>query len=202
MPDYKDPKVSKITRFLCQRRPLALMLSLVTLVGGCSSGKWGFPYRAPIQQGNWLTQDQVALLRQGMTREQVRFALGSPTLDSVLHADRWNYPYYYKQNYSAAQQRQFSVWFENNRLVRWQGDPQPDFQPFQLTDQLTPKKQKSVQKAKTTESSQAQPTASQIELPAATPPPSPPPPTNPATDALGNIVTDPTNPPLPSPPSP
>jgi outer membrane protein assembly factor BamE len=104
-------------------------------LAGCSSGKWGFPYRAPVQQGNWITSEQVAQLRPGMTREQVRFILGSPTLTSVLHADRWDYPYYFKPGYGKAQERKFTVWFENDKVARWDGDQQPDVQPFQLADE-------------------------------------------------------------------
>ncbi|MEI2418579.1 outer membrane protein assembly factor BamE [Orrella sp. JC864] len=100
-------------------------------LAGCSSDKWGFPYRAPVQQGNWITQEQVALLQPGMTREQVRYALGSPTLTSVLHADRWDYPYFYQPGFRKPQERRFTVWFENDRLVRWEGDTPPEVQPFQ-----------------------------------------------------------------------
>lgn len=101
-------------------------------MAGCSSDKWGFPYIAPVQQGNWITQEQIALLQPGMTREQVRFALGSPTLTSALHADRWDYPYYFKPGNGQAEDRQFTVWFDGNRLTRWDGDTQPKLQPFQL----------------------------------------------------------------------
>lgn len=111
----------------------ALLVALA--LGGCASGKWGFPYRAGVQQGNWITKEQVALLQPGMTREQVRFALGSPTLTSVLHADRWDYPYYFKPGYGAASERQFTVFFENDLLARWVGDSQPELQPFQVVEQ-------------------------------------------------------------------
>lgn len=106
-------------------------------LAGCSSsnGKWGFPYRAPVQQGNWVTSEQVALLRPGMTREQVRFALGSPTLTNVLRADRWDYPYYYKPGYGKAQERKLTVFFDNDKLTRWDGDEQPTLQPFQIANQ-------------------------------------------------------------------
>lgn len=117
------------TRFL---KTALAATAAAALMAGCASGKWGFPYKAPVQQGNWITQEQVSLLQPGMTREQVRFALGSPTLTSVLHADRWDYPYYFKPGYGEAQERKFTVWFENDRLVRWEGDKQPDLQPFQL----------------------------------------------------------------------
>lgn len=112
--------------------------AIAVVVAGCSSDKWGFPYRAPVQQGNWITQEQIALLQPGMTREQVRFALGSPTLTSALHSERWDYPYYFKPGYGEAQERKFTVWFDNNRLTRWDGDKQPDLQPFQLNAEGTP----------------------------------------------------------------
>ena len=117
------------TRFL---KTALVAAAVAAAVAGCSSDKWGFPYRAPVQQGNWITQEQVALLQPGMTREQVRFALGSPTLTSVLHADRWDYPYYFKPGYGEASERKFTVWFENDLLARWEGDKQPELQPFQL----------------------------------------------------------------------
>ena len=106
--------------------------ALAVALAGCTGNKWGFPYKAGVQQGNWITQEQVALLQPGMTREQGRFALGSPTLTSVLHANRWDYPYYFKPGYGEAQERKFTVWFENDRLTRWEGDKQPDLQPYQL----------------------------------------------------------------------
>jgi outer membrane protein assembly factor BamE len=120
---------------------LAIPVLAALVAAGCSSskdrpasrpGKWGFPYRADIQQGNWLTQDQIALLRPGMTREQVRFALGSPTLVNVLHAGRWDYPYFVKLGSGGFQERKFTVWFENDKLARWSGDEQPTLQPFQI----------------------------------------------------------------------
>lgn len=89
------------------------------------------PYRPNVQQGNWITQQQVSLLRPGMTREQVRFALGTPTLTPIFHAERWEYPYFLKPGYGDIQERRFTVYFENDLLVRWEGDEQPTVQPFQ-----------------------------------------------------------------------
>ncbi len=123
------------TRFL---KTALAAAAAAAILAGCSSDKWGFPYKAPVQQGNWITQEQVALLQPGMTREQVRFALGSPTLTSVLHADRWDYPYYFKPGYGKAQERKFTVWFENDRLTRWSGDEQPELQPFQMNAEGKP----------------------------------------------------------------
>ena len=118
-----------------QKAKLILAASIigVSLVG-CGSTEWGFPYKATVQQGNWITAEQVAQLEPGMTREQVRFILGTPTLQDIFHAQRWDYPFYNKPGYGDEELRKFTVWFENNLLVRWQGDEQPDRQPFEKTD--------------------------------------------------------------------
>ena len=114
------------------RAGLALVAILATLAG-CSSSRWGFPYRAGVQQGNWITKDQVTVLRPGMTPEQVRFALGTPAIQSVLHSDRWDYPYYYRNGNGEVELRTLTVFFDKDkRLARWQGDEQPESQPFQI----------------------------------------------------------------------
>lgn len=110
---------------------IALTVGMTTL-SGCTGSQWGFPYRVGVQQGNWITKDQVALLRPGMTREQVRFALGTPTLTSALHANRWDYPYYYRSGNRKVEERVFTVFFDGGQLASWKGDDQPDLQPFQL----------------------------------------------------------------------
>lgn len=69
-----------------------------------------------------------------MTREQVRFILGTPTLQDIFRSNRWDYPYFHKPGYGEAEERKFTVWFEGDSLVRWEGDEQPDRQPFQKTD--------------------------------------------------------------------
>jgi outer membrane protein assembly factor BamE len=126
-------RVSTAAHLLFRRAGLATAVFCLAL-GGCASGKWGFPYKASVQQGNWITSEQVALLQPGMTREQVRFALGSPTLTSVLHADRWDYPYFFKPGYGAPTERKFTVYFQNDHLTRWEGDAQPALQPFQIAN--------------------------------------------------------------------
>jgi len=107
---------------------------LAVALSACGTTKWGFPYRADVQQGNWVTSEQVSRLEKGMTREQVRYILGTPTLQDIFHASRWDYPYYNKPGYGKEEERRFTVWFENDVLTRWDGDQQPDRQPFQKAD--------------------------------------------------------------------
>jgi outer membrane protein assembly factor BamE len=57
-------------------------------------------YRIDIQQGNLLEDDDIALVEVGMTRSQVQFILGTPTIADPFHEDRWDYPYYFKRGRS------------------------------------------------------------------------------------------------------
>ena len=112
------------------RTSLAICLSAAVL-SACGGGKWGFPYKADVQQGNWITAEEVSQLQPGMTREQVRYVLGTPTLRDIFHTDRWEYPFYSKPGYGEEELRLFTVWFEGDTLVRWEGSAQPQHQPFQ-----------------------------------------------------------------------
>src|SRR5690606_39190337 len=69
-----------------------------------------------------------------MSREQVRFILGTPTLQDIFRSNRWDYPYYNKPGYGDEEERKFTVWFEGDTLVRWAGDDQPNRQPYEKTD--------------------------------------------------------------------
>lgn len=122
-------------RHFSRKASICLAASLLSIgLAGCGTGNWGFPYKATVQQGNWITSEQVTQLETGMSRDQVRFVLGTPTLQDVFHANRWDYPYYNQPGYGEDELRKFTVWFEQDQLVRWSGSEQPDRQPFQKTD--------------------------------------------------------------------
>ena len=54
------------------------------------------PYRIDIRQGNYVTQEMVSQLKPGMSRDQVRFVLGTPLVTDVFHTDRWDYIYRFR----------------------------------------------------------------------------------------------------------
>lgn len=83
----------------------ALAGAVLLLLAGCASkppsvavAPPGFierltPYKVDIQQGNVVTREQLAQIKPGMPREQVRDLLGSPMLTDVFHSDRWDFIY-------------------------------------------------------------------------------------------------------------
>ncbi len=95
------------------------------LLSGCSwAPSWGV-HKIDINQGNALTQDMVEKLKPGQTRQQVRAILGTPLLADIYHANRWDYIYEYHYQGKLLARRQFRVFFETDKLSRWEGDEQP-----------------------------------------------------------------------------
>jgi outer membrane protein assembly factor BamE len=80
------------------------------------------PYRIDVRQGNMVTQEMVAQLKPGLTREQVRFILGTPLVADMFHADRWDYVYRFQPGRGEVQERHLIVFFEGNKLARLGGD--------------------------------------------------------------------------------
>ena len=87
---------------------------------------WVFtPYRPDIQQGNFVSQEMLAQLKVGQTREQVKFILGTPLLTDVFHADRWDYPFYLARGNGELTSARVSVIFKDNVVERFEGGNLP-----------------------------------------------------------------------------
>src|SRR5690606_7061705 len=99
------------------RRPaLLLLLAAMLTLSGCV-------YRIDVQQGNLLDEVDVQAVRPGMTRNQVRFLLGTPVVDDPFHLDRWDYMYYLRPGKSReARQRWLIVWFDGDTVREIQKD--------------------------------------------------------------------------------
>jgi outer membrane protein assembly factor BamE len=103
-------------------RVLALAL-LATALAGCESldrtdSLFGAitPYRIDIVQGNAVTQEQMALIRPGITRLQVRDVLGTPLLTDPFHTDRWDYLFTLRRPGADLQRRSVVIFFDGDRV--------------------------------------------------------------------------------------
>jgi outer membrane protein assembly factor BamE len=110
-------------------RLASLLVTAALLQAGCAAPNWllGYlrPYRPDVQQGNIITRDMVEQLRPGMTRDQVRFLLGTPMLADIFHQDRWDYPYALRRRSGETQIRKLYVVFADGKLARYQSDTMP-----------------------------------------------------------------------------
>ena len=109
------------------RTYLSAAILASSLLAGCSiDSVVGVvdPYRIDVRQGNYVDQDMVSQLKRGMSREQVRFVLGSPLVVDMFRKDRWDYVYRFKPGSGQPEQRLISVFFVDDRLDHVEGDVQ------------------------------------------------------------------------------
>jgi outer membrane protein assembly factor BamE len=101
-------------------------LLLICATAACSTPRWDAtlltPYRIDVRQGNYVSQDMVAQLKPGLTRDQVRFILGTPLVADVFHADRWDYIYRFQPGHGEVERRHLAVFFSDGKLARLGGD--------------------------------------------------------------------------------
>ena len=103
----------------------ALFLVSLLLPAGCGVPRIPgiTPYKPEIQQGNYVSPEMMAQIKAGMTREQVRFILGTPLLTDIFHSERrWDYVYWKEDQAGHREQRKLVVFFEDGKLARLDGD--------------------------------------------------------------------------------
>ena len=65
-------------------RNLAAAAAACALAAGCI-------YKVSVYQGSIIDPADLDKVENGMTREQVAYVLGTPTVRDPFHADRWDY---------------------------------------------------------------------------------------------------------------
>jgi outer membrane protein assembly factor BamE len=111
------------------------------ILGGCATGtddritgvlpmdKIPGIYRIPIRQGNLVTQEMVNELKPGMTKQQVRYLLGTPLLIDTFNEDRWEYLYTNRPGSQTlrveTEKKRLALLFQQGRLFKISGDMYP-----------------------------------------------------------------------------
>jgi outer membrane protein assembly factor BamE len=84
------------------------------------------PYVPDVVQGNFISSEQYASLKLGMTREQVRQIMGTPLMASYFHANRWDYVFEFKrEGETIGKERRVTLFFQGDQLIKFGGDTLP-----------------------------------------------------------------------------
>ena len=114
---YYDDIAEQFQRMMSQnpmnvRKTLILALFCFSL--GMSSG---CVYHTNISQGNLIKQEDLDQAEVGMTKNQIRFLLGTPMIDDPFNRDRWDYVYYLTIGRAdAIQKRWVSIFFADGHV--------------------------------------------------------------------------------------
>jgi outer membrane protein assembly factor BamE len=101
-------------------KPLISLTFAALLLGGCSL------YKMEIQQGNRITDEELAMVRPGMAAPQVQAILGTPLLVDDFHKNRWDYVFYLKSPNGTVKRDGVTVFFNNGVVRELQRDSLPE----------------------------------------------------------------------------
>ncbi|NIG62853.1 MAG: outer membrane protein assembly factor BamE [Serratia symbiotica] len=90
----------------------AAALVLVMLSAGCSTVE-KVAYRREINQGNYLTQTDVAKIKKGMTQQQVAYILGTPMLQDPFGTQTWFYVFRQQPSHEGFTQQTLTLIFNS-----------------------------------------------------------------------------------------
>jgi outer membrane protein assembly factor BamE len=85
-----------------------LILCLACLGAACV-------YEVDVQQGNKLEPHDIEAVEAGMTRNQIRYLLGTQVVSNLFDDTRWDYVYYFKKGRNKNPERRWIIiWFDGN----------------------------------------------------------------------------------------
>lgn len=90
---------------------ICLFFCLAALTASCSM------HVIDVQQGTIITPEMTEQLKPGMTRNQVRFVMGTPTISDPFHQNRWDYVYTLQQGRGPEERRHIALFFDGDTLV-------------------------------------------------------------------------------------
>jgi outer membrane protein assembly factor BamE len=97
---------------------MRLAILAVSIAAALSAG---CVHKIDIQQGNVVIQEQLAKVKPGMSRPEVRQILGTPLLADPFHANRWDYWFYNAKKGREIERNKITVLFDNDKVVRVEG---------------------------------------------------------------------------------
>lgn len=109
-------------------RSKLILLSLgVLLMSGCVSHLR--PYKMDVRQGNYVSPEMREKLKLGMSKQQVRYVMGTPLLADAFHGDRWDYRYSLAEGGKLTEQQGMTLYFEGDNLARIDDAGMPPLPP-------------------------------------------------------------------------
>ena len=92
-------------------------------------------HKIDIQQGNVISQAMIDQLKPGMTKNQVKFIMGTPLIADTFNQNRWDYFYGLKPAEGEEVRERMVIFFKDDKLHTLRGDYMPNPIEDQNVDQ-------------------------------------------------------------------
>lgn len=94
----------------------AATVVLLMLTAGCSTME-RVVYRPDINQGNYLTSTDIAQVHNGMTQQQVAYALGTPMMTDPFGSNTWIYVFRRQPGHEKVTQQTLTLTFNSSGIL-------------------------------------------------------------------------------------
>ena len=76
-------------------------------------------YQVPVSQGNIISLDMISKLETGLTKAQVQYIMGTPSIKDPFNLNRWDYIGFEIIGENKRSNVHHTLIFEENKLVTW-----------------------------------------------------------------------------------
>lgn len=76
-------------------------------------------YQVPIAQGNIISIDMLSKLEKGLTRAQVQYIMGTPSIKDPFNSTKWDYIGFEIIGNEVLREVHYSLSFRENKLEDW-----------------------------------------------------------------------------------
>ncbi len=94
-----------------------IFICIMVCVSACTNFNFPGVYRINIKQGNIIEADMIDQLKTGMSRDQVRYVMGSPMIADTFHQERWDYIYRLKRGNGDVLEKHVTLIFSEDLLA-------------------------------------------------------------------------------------
>ena len=95
----------------------SFLVAIITifLLNSCASNF----YQVPIAQGNIISIQMLSKLEKGLTKAQVQYIMGTPSIKDPFDSSVWNYIGYEIIGNEVLREIHYSLYFQDEKLDKW-----------------------------------------------------------------------------------
>ena len=118
----------------------SFLVAIITifLLNSCASNF----YQVPIAQGNIISIEMLSKLEKGLTKVQVQYIMGTPSIKDQFDSSVWNYIGYEIVGNEVLREIHYSLYFQDEKLDKWTNKVDSDSNEdlSRITEQLNKEK--------------------------------------------------------------
>ena len=93
------------------------LIAIITIffLNSCASNF----YQVPIAQGNIISLEMLSKLEKGLTKVQVQYIMGTPSVLDPFNSSKWDYIGYEIIGNELLREVHYSLYFQEDKLSKW-----------------------------------------------------------------------------------